>query len=166
MTSAGAALFAVAALLTASTPAPPGAATAPARPDTPQQRGAPAAASTTTRLDDVCGTFIEVVRSEQGYKKTARCGPDDQLIIARAATGLSLRWSGTPSARPYPEAAVDQDRVVLRERRRTIYLERVDEQVIRVSFERRNRTKSYLYGRLDFALPLPTAAKDEKGCDY
>jgi len=138
-------------------------AAAPAPPAVQGPSSAPGAAPS---LSSVCGTFIEVIKSEPGFKKTARCGPDDQLIITRSEPGLALRWSGTPKARLYPEAKVEDGKVVLRERRRTVYLERVNDQIIRVTFERRARSKSYLYGRLDYALELPAAAKDEKGCEF
>ncbi|MBN2362373.1 MAG: hypothetical protein JXR83_23175, partial [Deltaproteobacteria bacterium] len=70
-------------------------------------------------------------------------------------------------AREYPGAAVVDGKVVLKDRRRTISIERVDGDVIRLIFERADgERRSYLFGRVDFAMKLPQIKDDGEGCTF
>lgn len=122
---------------------------------------------TSLTLTDVIGTFIEVVPHATGYARTTRCGPEDQLIFAQVGSGLSMRWAVSPKAREYPDAVVVEGKVVLKDRRRTISIERLSTDVLRLTFGRSDgERRSYLFGRYDFALRLPQVKAEGEGCTF
>ena len=137
---------------------------------TPAQSSAPATsqpALAIVGLEELDGAYVEVVNTAGGLKRSPRCGPDDQLIFERLARGLRLRWGVGGSARDFPDASIERGRVVLRERRRTITLERYKPGVLWVRFTRKNgRERSYLYGKLMVAKALPLASQNEPGCEF
>jgi len=118
-------------------------------------------------VTDVIGTYVEVVPYQNGYARTTRCGPEDRLIFAQLGSGLSMRWAVSPKAREYPDAAVVEGKVVLTDRRRTVYIERYNTDILKLTFERSDGDKhSYLFGRLDFALKLPQVKAVGEGCTF
>jgi len=119
------------------------------------------------QISEINGTYIEVVNTPKGYQKTTRCGPEDHLIIAAKDTTLSLRWSGSSAAKEYPKVQLADGRVTLKERRKTIHLEAVSPDILRITFERtQGRARSYLYGRLAFAKDLPLSTEKDEGCQF
>lgn len=143
--------------LTAATPS-----TAPAEGPDVKARDAASAAK-----PQPAGSYIEVVATDGGFAKTARCAEDDQLVLAAEGEDLTLRWGKRPAALRLTPAAGGAHRWTLEEPRRRTEVEVVDAQLIRLSFTRKGRpASSYLYGRVEFALQLPTVKGEGKGCTF
>ena len=113
----------------------------------------------------VCGAYIEVVPAAGGFAKTGRCNPDDQLLFEPSATGVTMRWASAPGPSTLPPLVLEDGRLQIVQPHRSITIERVTDQVIRLTFQRRGQQpKSYLYGSIEFAQKLPMGRSAESGC--
>ena len=49
-------------------------------------------------LIQAIGNYIEVITTDAGFGKTARCGPSDQLIFSRVSGLFTMRWASSSRA--------------------------------------------------------------------
>ncbi len=159
----GTMLVLAAAALTQAPSTPHAPASAPAE----KNAATPALFTPLQRPEDASGAYLEVLHKPAGWYKTQRCGKDDQLVLAMDGPAFTMRWTASPQARRYEAPVLSNGVLRVTERRRSVQIERVAPQILRITFVRRGgKQKSYTYGQADYVATLPMVAVDDEGCEF